>query len=80
MDAAQVEGTDMAGQRPLAELRLRGGDQAVQDQRGLPGPGRPGQRGEAVQREGGGDVVQVVPVPCLDRDLAAGAGRRTSPT
>jgi hypothetical protein len=66
----------MTGQRQFAEQRLRGRDEAVQDQGGLPGSGRPGQRGEAVQREGGGDPVQVVQVTDLDRDLAAGIGRR----
>ena len=44
-DAAKVEMADVPGQRFPAQLRPRSRDEAVQDEGGLPGPGRPGQRG-----------------------------------
>ena len=79
-DAGQVQTTDMPGQRGGAQQRPRGRDEAVQDQGGLAGPGRPGQRGQPVQREGGGNVVQVVQVADVQDDLPAGTGPRWTVT
>src|ERR1700722_17080044 len=45
-DAGQVQATDVPGQRGPGQQRPRGRDEAVQDQRRLPGPRRPGQRGQ----------------------------------
>ena len=62
----------MAGRRRPAQHRPCGRDEAVQEEGGLPRPRRPGQPGQPVDREGGGEVVQVVEVADLDRDLPAG--------
>ena len=66
----------MRGQRRSAQQRPRGRDEAVQDEGGLAGPGRPGQRGQPADREGGGDAVQIVKVADLDGDLPGGGGPR----
>ena len=73
-DAAEVQAADVPGQRRPAQQRPRGRDEAVQDEGGLPGPGRPGQRGQPAHGEGGGEVVQVVQVADLDRDLPVRTG------
>src|SRR6266516_1509819 len=65
-DAAEAEAADVPGRRRPAEQRPRGRDEAVQDEGGLARAGRAGQRGQALLREGGGDVVQVVQVADLD--------------
>ena len=68
-DAAQVQAADVSRPRRPPQPGLRGRDEAVQDEGGLPGPRGAGQRGQPAHREDGGEVVQVVQIADLDGDL-----------
>ena len=79
-DAGEIQAADVPGQRRPAQQRPCGRDEAVQDECGLPGAGRPGQRGQPADREGGGDVVQVVQVADVQDDLPVRTGPRRTVT
>lgn len=61
---------------PSRQLCPRGGNETVEDESGLPGPGRPGHPGQPAYGEAGGDAVQVVQVPDFQGDLPVVSGPR----
>lgn len=65
---AERERLDVRRQGSAGQRGAGGRDQAVEHERGLPGAGRPGQRGEPADRERGADVVQVVEATHGDLD------------